>query len=164
MREGIFALVAVAFGWGLNCVSQMFSYDAVAGQSCLAHLQELDEHLQVLAKRLGMPARSPVDDNRGLRAIEKCVNKLRVASAGLRIQNKEITSALASSSKCFSVYRIQTRETGSETHGLIVELCEIWGFGMHPYAPSERLVRLQEFMQQPIRQRLWTRFKGVLCC
>ena len=97
MSKLVSTLTGVIVGWGLSCLTRAFSYDALARQTCSSHLIELNEHLQSLAKQLQITTRKPVDDHRALVEIENCLNKLRIASFGLRIQNQILKNSISSS-------------------------------------------------------------------
>ena len=155
MSKLVSTLTGVIVGWGLSCLTRAFSYDALARQTCSSHLIELNEHLQSLAKQLQITTRKPVDDHRALVEIENCLNKLRIASFGLRIQNQILKNSISSSFN--SLFRYHTKSDGarSEPHHIAVDLFMEWGFGLHPFTPSAKLLAIQEFMQLSIYQRAW---------
>lgn len=156
MSEQFSTLTGVIVGWVLSCLTQAFSYDALARQTCSDLLIELNERLQSLAKQLQISTRMPVDDHRALIEIEKCLNKLRIAIFGLRIQNQALKSSIASSFTSFLRYHNGSGSVRSEPHHIAVDLCKDWGFGLYPFRPSEKLLAIQEFMQFPIYKRAWS--------
>ncbi len=159
MSELVSTLTGVIVGWGLSCLTQAFSYDALARQACSELLIELNERLQSLAKRLQISTRTPTDDHIALIEIEKCLNKLRVASFGLRIQNQALKASISSSFKSFLRYHTGSGSVRSEPYHIAVDICQDWGFGLHPFTPSEKLLAIQEFMQFPIYKRAWIGLK-----
>ena len=158
MSELIGTLAGVVVGWGLSCLTQAFSYDALARQTCSDILLELNERLQSLSKQLKNSSRSTVDDHKSILEIEKFINRLRVASFGLRIRHPQFTNAISSSTECFLRYHGKSRETRSQPHHIAVDLSHIWGFGLHPFIPSSKLIAILEFMQSPIHRRLKNSF------
>jgi hypothetical protein len=159
MSELVSTVTGVIVGWGLSCLTQAFNYDALARQTCSGLLIELNERLQSLAKQLQISTRMPADDHRALIEIEKCLNKLRVAIFGLRIQNQILKASISSSFKSFLRYHTKSGGVRREPHHIAVDLCMDWGFGLHPFVPSEKLFALQEFMQLPIYKRAWIGLK-----
>lgn len=155
MSELISTLTGVIVGWGLSCLTQMFNYDSLARQTSSILLLELNERLQLLAKQLQITTRLPNDDHKALIEIEKCINKIRIANFGLRIQNQTLNSLISSSNKSFLRYHAGTSGVRSEPHHIAVDLCMNWGFGLHPFIPSDKLLRMQEFMQLAIHKRIW---------
>lgn len=163
MSELVSTMTGVLVGWGLSCLTQAFSYDALARQTCSSLLIELNEYLQSLAKQLQNTSRMPIDDHRALVEIEKCLNKLRIASFGLRIQNQTLKTSISASFNSFLRYHTRSGDVRSEPHHIAVDLCMSWGFGLHPFTPSAKLFAIQEFMQCPIYKRAWVGLK-IRCC
>lgn len=154
MSDLIGTLTAVVVGWLLSCLTQSFSYDALSRQTCSDILLELNEKLQSLSKQLENTSRGTVDDHKSILEIEKCINKLRAASFGLIIKSKQLTTAVSSSIECFLRYHKKPHGTRSQPHHIAVDFCHIWGFGLHPFAPSTQLVKILEFLQSPIYKRI----------
>jgi hypothetical protein len=114
---------------------------------------ELNEYFQSLAKQLQNTARTDTQDRQALVEIEKCLNKLRIAIWGLRIQDQRLKTLIADSLNCLLRYHIPG-DVRNRPYHIAVALYSIWGFGLHPFTPSAKLFAIQEFMECSIFKRV----------